>query len=119
MRTYTVVERAGEWLGPVDWSYDFDQHSWGPNRGGVNPERVARGREMLRKLVDSPGGWRYSRSGLASFEVVHVGMYDGWPFWRPTPAIGYRGPLGSIEVAFFYDLSEYTCARESLIGFTL
>jgi len=36
--------------------------------------------------------------------VVHVGMYDGWPFWKPTPAVGYIGPLGSVERAFFFSL---------------
>jgi hypothetical protein len=30
-------------------------------------------------------------------------MYDGWPYWKPTPAILTSGPLGS-EWHFFYDI---------------
>jgi hypothetical protein len=127
MRTRTITVREGEWLGPVDWSYDFGKHSWDRRGGCVNPEAVKEGELALRILADAyadsmkpagweydtddrtdpkpqPAKWRYSPSFLASFEIVFVGMYDGWPFWEPTPAIGYVGPLGRIEVEFFYKL---------------
>lgn len=35
---------------------------------------------------------------------TNAANYDGWPFWKPTPAIGYVGPLGGIEIAFYYEL---------------
>lgn len=111
MRYETRVERIGEWLGPVDFSYDFAKHGWGNGRGGINPGRVPPSIEMMRKLSAQPDGWLYSPSDFSAFPVVNVGMYDGWPFWEPTPAIGYVGPLGSVEVAFFYDLSEHKLSR--------
>lgn len=111
MKTRWVEERIGEWLGPVDWSYDFDQHSWDRGTGTVNPKCINEGREVLRRMEAEPGGWRYCPSGWSTFDVVHVGMYDGWPFWKPTPAIGYIGPLGGVEVAFFYNLSEHRLIR--------
>ncbi len=104
MRTRTVVERIGEWLGPVDWSYDFQQHAMTSTCGGCAQWAIDDGIEQLRRLESEPGGWWIAPSGFTSFEVVHVGMYDGWPFWQPTPAVGYIGPLGGVEVAFFYNL---------------
>jgi hypothetical protein len=108
MRTRWVEERIGEWVGPIDWSYDWARHA-----PGLNPQCIEQGREVLRRMESEPGGWRYCPSGLSTFEVVEVGMYDGWPFWVPTPAIGYIGPLGSVEVAFFYNLSSYRLARRA------
>src|SRR5689334_16365310 len=106
MKTRMVEERIGEWLGPVDWSYEFDQHSWVGRSGGVNPKCIAEGIAQLRRMEAEPGEWMYCPSGFTSFRVVEVGMYDGWPFWKPTPAIGYVGPLGGVEVAFFYSLHD-------------
>ena len=104
MRTRWVEERIGEWLGPIDWSYDFQQHAMTATRGGTAQWAIDEGIAQLRRLEAEPGGWWYAPSGFNEFEVVHVGMYDGWPFWRPTPAIGYIGPLGGVEVAFFYSI---------------
>jgi len=104
MRTVTTTKRIGEFLGPVDWSYDFNQYAWGTNGAGINPACVAEGVEVLRKMDADPVGWRITSFGFSSFEVVFVGMYDGWPFWRPTPHVGYIGPMGSVEWTPFYDL---------------
>lgn len=93
-----VEKRVGEWLGPVDWDYDFTQHA------SVNPRSVEAGVAALRMVVDDGGLWGYSPCDFTCFRVVKVGMFDGWPFWKPTPAIGYIGPLRSVEVAFFYNL---------------
>jgi hypothetical protein len=104
MKTRTITERVGEFLGPVDWAYDFTQHDWGQGKGGVNPELSAEGAKVIRAMAAEPDGWSFSPCGFSWCRVVHIGMYDGWPFWRPTPAIGYIGPLGSVEWAFFYRL---------------
>ena len=105
MKTRMVEERIGEWLGPVDWAYDFSQHKT------ITTYFIDKGVAALRRIEEVSGrddpaleGWRYWPSGFNAFDVVCVGMYDGWPFWKPTPAIGYIGPLRSVEVAFFYNL---------------
>jgi len=113
MRTKTMTVRIGEMLGPVDPSYDPTQHNWGPNKGGCNPETTACGFARILELAADPDGWVYCPSGFTSFPVVRVGMYDGWPFWRPTPAIGYIGPLNSVEWAFFYELSAHNTRKGS------
>jgi len=38
-------------------------------------------------------------------DAYSVGMYDGWPFWKPTPALLCSGTLGP-EWHFFYDLQD-------------
>ena len=108
MKYRTVTERVGEWLGPVDWDYDFTQHDWSENRGGHNPDVTPKSVEALRVVealvaagkkaqVRLYGEWR---------DVIRIGMYDGWPFWAPTPSYSvssWMGPEGhsflSVSVA--------------------
>lgn len=40
--------------------------------------------------VTTDGGW--PRCGWG--DVLDVGMYDGWPYWKPVPSVYSRGPLG-------------------------
>jgi hypothetical protein len=112
MRTRMVEEREGEYLGPVDWSYDFTQHDWHGASGGVNPAVTASATELLRKIeggiaageewwATTDGGW--PRCGWK--RVVQVGMYDGWPFWRPTPSLLLSGMFGG-EWASWYNITE-------------
>ena len=78
---------------------------------GINPEYVSEGEKVFRKINENKEGWKYSPSNFSSYDVVKIGMYDGWPFWIPTPAIGYIGPLNSIEIEFFYNLNEYNTRK--------
>ena len=92
MKTRMVEERIGEYLGPIDWSFDFESHDW--NHGGcTNPECVKSGVEFLKQMGDGKGleilyhgNWH---------EVLWVGMYDGWPYWKPYPTVCYRTWLGA------------------------
>jgi hypothetical protein len=113
MRSYMVERRVGEWLGPVDWDYDFSQHGW-DNGGSTNPKCISNGMEALRMVEEDGGLWAYSSSSFSLFRVIRVGMFDGWPFWKPTPALGYIGPLGSVKIVFFYSLhkGKLMAARE-------
>ncbi len=87
MKTRTVSIREGEWLGPIDWDAEW-------------PFEVdEKTRKALREIEANPedfeittdGGW--PRIGWG--QVFHVGMWDGWPYWRPGPAITMRGVLGT------------------------
>jgi hypothetical protein len=97
MRYETVTNRIGELLGPIDWTYDFSQHDWGPNRGGINPE-VSRKLDWLKELEASPQSYQATTDGgwpkVGWKRVIQVGMYDGWPFWKPTPSVQIAGALG-------------------------
>lgn len=107
MRYRVETVREGELLGPVDWNYDFRQHF---NSYGCSEERkdefCERSKELLKKIADDPYLWKVTLShSYASRNVLAVGMYDGWPYWKPTPAVMTSGTLGA-EWHFFYDLKE-------------
>ena len=107
VETYTTVRRIGEMSEHVDWDFDWYQHT--PN--GMTEEwrqrEAVKWRRNFRALVDhlEAGGVAFYRPCfLASHRILRAGMYDGWPFWRPTPAVSYIGPLRSVEYAFYYQL---------------
>ncbi len=107
MKYSTQIVREGELLGPIDWEYDFRQHF--TNIGSpesTKDEYYARAVERLRRISE-PGEWQvYLSHGSIWKDVYQVGMYDGWPFWKPTPALLTSGTL-SPEWHFFYDLQDY------------
>jgi hypothetical protein len=93
MKTRTVTVREGELLGPVDW----ERHNFDSDVGGPARQRVT----DFRALVDgvecgeswqatTDGGW--PRVGWK--DVIAVGMYDGWPHWKPTPSFCLAGLFG-------------------------
>lgn len=97
MRYQQVTERIGELLGPVDWSYDFESHCWGPDKGGTNPAIVESSKRVLRQICDEPDAkWMVGISHSDGLhELLAVGMYDGWPHWKPTPCICVSTWLGA------------------------
>ena len=113
MRTRTVIEYKGELLGPVDWSFDF---SHGVASMCSGPEYKA---ERLTRYVELL--WEIERRHLRGeqldvctndywHKLLHVGMYDGWPYWKPTPAVCVYGPLGPAW-DFYYELEAVRAAR--------
>jgi len=97
VRTYTVTKREGEWLGPVDWDYDFLARV----RDRKKTERYVGNLRHIVAILHRGGEVWSGDSGGFYHRVVHAGMYDGWPWWEPTPAILVEGPLGPTE-KFFY-----------------
>jgi hypothetical protein len=95
MKTYTVIKREGELLGPIDWSYDFESHSWN-NGGCTNPKRIEQAVKDLWEIECALKAKKtvFVRMFGWSYKVLAIGMYDGWPYWRPVPSIGTRTTLG-------------------------
>lgn len=103
MRTETRTVRIGERVGDIDWTYNFRQHF--DNLGSSEERRdeaCEEAKELLRRMeaahkegreirATTDGGW--PRFGL--YKVIDVGMYDGWPYWRPVPSVLTLGPLGT------------------------
>ena len=102
MRTETRTVRIGENVGPIDWNYDFRSHfnSMG-SPDHVRDEYCERAKRWLKRIesdflakipirVTNYGG--SPRCGIHS--VVDVGMYDGWPYWRPVPCVMVSTWLG-------------------------
>ena len=108
MRTYTTTVREGERTGDVDWGYDFRQHfnNYCTNDAGRD-EICAKSVQRFRAIAElhaagtrvratTYGGW--PRCGFG--DVLDVGMYDGWPYWRPVPSVLTSSVLGAARHSF-------------------
>lgn len=122
MRTYTTTVREGEKTGAVDWSYNFRQHfdnlcTSDAGRDEACARQVAKFREIADAHAEGRalrattyGGW--PRIGYR--EVLDVGMYDGWPYWRPVPSVLIRGVLGGAEWHPFNTVTDYEPANDRI-----
>ena len=100
MKTRMVEERIGEYLGPVDWSYNFASHFdrcciSNPAEKQKHIDRAVAWLRILaadkdKYLATTYGGW--PRCGWG--RVLEVGMYDGWPYWRAVPSVCLSTWLG-------------------------
>lgn len=91
MHTETQTIRVGDWVDGVDPTYDFE--AWIEKNAGSNPAYMRERVTLLRRIeaalavglsveASAYGGWlRYYR------RVFRIGMWDGWPYWAPTPTI--------------------------------
>ena len=82
MKTFMVEHREGEDMGPIDW---------------LHPIAKDKPLEWM-ECEKHPDRFTYSEYG---HQIIKLCMYDGWPYWKPTPAIAYIGPMKSLEWAFF------------------
>lgn len=82
MRYETETIRIGENVGPVDWEH--------PMAKGMPP--------IWREAEQNPDDFTFSEYGRS---IIAICMYDGWPYWKPTPAIQFVGPLHSAEWSHF------------------
>jgi len=115
MRFETVTVREGELLCDVDWSHNFRASFDGYCCSDEGKQDMCdRTVELLRQIeffhesgkqiiVNTRGYWH---------ELIAIGMYDGWPYWKPMPALLVRGPLGTGEWNFFYDLQDVKIKQE-------
>lgn len=102
MKTRQETVRVGECLGPIDWSFDFEAF-YKPFYNCSTPKRhvqmFERALETLHTLEDHPGEYEATTDGgwprCGWGEVLQVGMYDGWPYWKPVPSVCIRSWTGS------------------------
>lgn len=108
MKTRTVIERIGEYLGPVDWSYDFAQHftTLGIHDAPAKQAYIQKKIDWLRELEQHPDDYLATTDGgspkFGWHRVLQVGMYDGWPHWRPVPSVCLSGVLGAEWHSFYF-----------------
>lgn len=102
MRSETQTVRIGEDVGPIDWSHPM--------------------------AADKPDHWREAEKDPEAFELLLNGMftprqifklcmYDGWPYWKPTPAILLESPMGGCEWVHFnsYGVSDNSIRRRAAL----
>ena len=119
MRTVTRVERIGERLADVDWNYDFRSHF---DTTAMNPDaREARCAEYVERLREIErrfkAGERFSATTYGGLPriwgpVLDVGMYDGWPYWRPVPSVHIGTWMGG-EWHAFDRVHEIACTADT------
>ena len=91
MKTRMVEERIGEACGPIDWDH--------PKAKGMPTD--------WREAEANPDRFRLiTAGGMVARAILEIAMYDGWPYWRPMPAIHSMGPLGP-EWTFFDSYGVY------------
>jgi hypothetical protein len=112
MKTWqeTITHREGEWLGPIDYSYDWNQYNTFPNNPEYRLKKIEKLKE-IEKLFQAGEKIRIYYDPILAGELLEIGMYDGWPFWKPTPAVLLRHWSGS-EVHFWYSVGEYEIIEE-------
>jgi hypothetical protein len=120
MKSRTVTVTEGERVGDVDWTYNFRQHfdnlcADDARRDEACASSVERLREIAAAVASgvdvqatTDGGW--PRCGM--HRVLSVGMYDGWPYWRPVPSVLTLGPLGG-EWHSFASLTDHEVERRT------
>lgn len=95
MYTVTRTERVGEWVAEeIDWSHhELNERPTSMPDNGLWEEYVEQLREL--EMAFKSGKECFVDIGtMTSRRVVKVGMYDGWPYWRPHPTILREGPMG-------------------------
>lgn len=107
MKIYQETRREGERMGAIDYSYDFRLRY---ENYCISPEnRQQRCDADVSRLHEVEN--RFKTGELLQVcvrdywhNLIDVGMYDGWPYWSPTPAVFTSGVLGG-EWHFWYDIS--------------
>lgn len=107
-QTRTITERIGENMGAIDWSYDFRSHfdCMGTSSAGKD-ERCEQAKRWLKRVeaewsaghpvrVTNDGG----SPRCAIYPVIDIGMYDGYPYWRPVPSVQVRTWAGAEWYSF-------------------
>lgn len=107
----TVTKREGENMGPIDPTYDVHQYGTYPNNPEIPDKKFTLLLEMEKQFIDGKK-LRVWYTGDFSGDLLDVGMYDGWPFWRPTPAFQLNHWHGA-EWHFWYDLQRYEIIGET------
>lgn len=73
-----VIEREGEEQGPIDWS----------NESALSMP------DTWRDAEKHPEKYLFNDGGMESRQVIRLCMYDGWPYWRPMPAVFHESTFG-------------------------
>ena len=99
--------RQGELVSGIDFRYDFSRGftlmmcSTRYEQAAYKTQSVVQCVALLKSL--RPGKKVVSRGHTRT--VLEVGMYDGAPFWEPTPAVSYIDRRGHLVYEFYFDLS--------------
>ena len=111
MRTFQETVREGENMGRIVKKYPWVEH-YGNNCCSNKEKRrmanEARDRMFkIEKLFLQGKKMEILYDGEYWRKLLDIGMYDGWPFWKPTPAVYLKHSLGGGEWRFYYEVNDY------------
>lgn len=92
MREWAETRREGTDCGPIDWNH--------PDLAGDQRWRAFFNISFddLRAAEATPGKFQATDDGgsphIGWRLVISVRMYDGWPYWKPKPALLVEGAIG-------------------------
>ena len=93
MKTIQQTVMIGENMGAIPGDYDF-MAWWHESDGGLypnNPEIVMQKGVQILQIQDlfikNANVWILEYWDGPRRKVIDVGMYDGWPYWKPVPNI--------------------------------
>ena len=101
----TVTKREGEFLGKISESGFIPPKDVFP----FNPEERQRRFDMIieiEKLFHEGKKISVAYDSMISGEVQNVGMYDGWPHWKPYPSLRLSNWAGG-EIYPWYNIHSY------------
>lgn len=114
MKYRTEIVREGEKLGVIDWAHPFidsfqnycasdEQKQIYCDKSVAVLKQVTEADDPMMLQVRCDDYW---------YNVFDVGMYDGWPFWRPMPAVQVEDRVFHCAIwKFFYELAECRMAK--------
>jgi len=109
MRTYQVTKREGERMGDIDYSFDFRARFNNYCTSKENQDLYCQ--ESINLLIEIESKFKAGENLQVRmydwwYDLLDVGMYDGWPYWKPTPAVCCLSSLGhGGEWHFWYDIT--------------
>jgi len=113
MKTYQVTKREGECLGPVNWDYDFSKHfeAYACSKDRKK-EKCQKQKDKLKKIENNPKAYQVSTYAHCYRDIHKVGMFDGWPYWEPVPAVQIYDPVANKLVWKHFHEIKYIRKRE-------
>lgn len=99
-----ITVREGEWFN-FDPNYNWYQHDAYPN----NPETVGKKIKMFEeiyRLYNDGKQIKIKYDPMLEGKLLKIGMWDGWPYWKPVPHYLIEHWYGS-EKHVWYDIHSY------------
>lgn len=111
-----IQERYGENMGRIDPQYPFIKlyrnHCCSDD---TKKELAEKSRKLMVEIDEKFNSGEKLMVYVRGYwkELFDIGMYDGWPFWEPTPAVFVKSSIGGGEWQFYYDVDSYEKLKDT------
>ena len=106
-----TTTQEGKYLGPVDWTFDFETFYKPPTPTEGNDKEhheksFWKAMNMFHRLSKHPEQYeatsdgRHPRCCWRWNKVLRIGMYKGWPYQKSVPSVCLSSQFGDIWYSF-------------------